>query len=48
MLIIAMFLLVLSGCGYKAKPYYQEDAPLSDDNVKFIIKDQKQSDESGK
>ena len=33
-----MFLLSLSGCGYKADPYYLEDAPASDDNVEFIIK----------
>ncbi|QOY53527.1 hypothetical protein HUE87_01885 [Candidatus Sulfurimonas marisnigri] len=36
--IIAMFLLSLSGCGYKADPYYLEEAPQSDENVKFIIK----------
>jgi len=33
-----MFLLSLSGCGYKADPYYLEDAPQGDKNVKFIIK----------
>ncbi|MEA2099105.1 MAG: hypothetical protein U9P72_03150 [Campylobacterota bacterium] len=38
MLIIAMFLLVLSGCGYKANPYYEEDMSIEDKNVKFIIK----------
>ncbi|MDD3476226.1 MAG: hypothetical protein PHI38_05110 [Sulfurimonas sp.] len=38
MAIIAMFLLSLNGCGYKANPYYLEDAPKGDDNVKFIIK----------
>ncbi|MDA7817028.1 hypothetical protein N9A28_02435 [Sulfurimonas sp.] len=32
-------MLSLSGCGYKADPYYGEDAPKSDDNVKFIIKE---------
>jgi len=26
----------LSGCGYKANPYYQEEVP-TDDNVEFII-----------
>ncbi|MDD2652458.1 MAG: hypothetical protein PHX44_05360 [Sulfurimonas sp.] len=36
--IIAIFLLNLSGCGYKADPYYQERAPNGDDNIKFIIK----------
>jgi len=40
MLIIAIFLLSLSACGYKAAPYYQEDAPQGDDNVEFIIKPQ--------
>lgn len=40
MLIIAVFLLGLSGCGYKADPYYLEDAPVSDENVKFTIKKQ--------
>lgn len=38
MAIIAMFLLSLNGCGYKADPYYLESAPKGDDNVKFIIK----------
>ncbi len=33
-----MFLFSLSGCGYKADPYYLEDAPKGDDNVEFIIK----------
>ena len=33
-----MFLLGLSGCGYKADPYYMEDAPASDENVEFKIK----------
>ncbi|QOY50874.1 hypothetical protein [Candidatus Sulfurimonas baltica] len=36
--IIAMFLLSFSGCGHKADPYYLEEAPQSDENVKFIIK----------
>ena len=39
MLIIAVFLLSFSGCGYKASPYYQDDAPKGDKNVEFIIKD---------
>lgn len=38
LVIIAMFLLSLNGCGYKADPYYLESAPNGDDNVKFIIK----------
>jgi predicted small lipoprotein YifL len=38
MLIIAMFLLGLSGCGYKANPYYLENAPEADENVEFKIK----------
>ena len=33
-----MFLLSLSGCGYKADPYYLEEAPTSDNNIEFIIK----------
>jgi predicted small lipoprotein YifL len=36
-LIIASFFLGLSGCGFKAPPYYQEDAPAADKNVKFIL-----------
>jgi len=36
--IIASFLLSLSGCGYKAAPYYQEDAPKGDKNVAFHYK----------
>ena len=38
MLIIASFLLGLSGCGYKADPFYVEDAPEGDENVEFVIK----------
>ena len=37
MFIIASFLLSLSGCGYKADPYYQKAAPASDENVEFIL-----------
>ena len=33
-----MFLLSLSGCGYKSNPYYLEEAPASNNNVKFIVK----------
>lgn len=36
--IIASFLLSVSACGYKAPPYYEQDAPKGDKNVKFIIK----------
>ena len=36
-----MFLLGLSGCGYKAPPFYVEDAPkdvsTSDDNIEFKV-----------
>ncbi|MBE0514297.1 hypothetical protein [Sulfurimonas sp.] len=45
-IIITMFLLGLSGCGYKDAPYYLEDAPQSDENVKFIIK-KSENNESG-
>ena len=41
MLIIASFLLGINACGYKKPPYYQENAPLGDENVKFIIEDKK-------
>jgi len=34
-----MFLLGLSGCGYKKAPYYLEEAPSGDENVEFIIKE---------
>jgi predicted small lipoprotein YifL len=45
-LIIASFLLSLSGCGYKAAPYYQKDAPEGDENVKFTLeKKEFQSDD---
>jgi len=37
MFIIASFLLSLSGCGYKASPYYEKQAPKEDENVKFIL-----------
>ena len=39
MFIIAMFVLSLNGCGYKAPPYLIEEAPAGDENVKFIIKE---------
>ncbi|WP_299916307.1 hypothetical protein [Sulfurimonas sp.] len=38
LVIIAMFLLSFSGCGHKGNPYYLEDAPEGDKNVKFFIK----------
>lgn len=38
MLIIAIFLLGLSGCGYKADPFYEQEAPAGDENVEFKIK----------
>jgi len=41
-----MFLLSLSGCGYKADPYYLEEAPKGDNNVEFIIKKPIDTDES--
>jgi len=28
----------MGGCGYKAPPYYKQEAPKEDKNVKFIIK----------
>lgn len=37
--IIAVFLLSLSGCGYKKAPYYLEEAPAGDANVAFIMKE---------
>jgi len=40
MFIIAIFLLSLSGCGYKADPYYEKSPPKSDENVQFFIKKQ--------
>ena len=39
MLIIAMFVLSFSGCGYKANPYLDQEAPEGDENVEFIIKE---------
>ena len=36
--IIASFLLSLQACGYKKPPYYMQDAPVEDENVKFILK----------
>jgi len=40
MFIIAVFLLSVSACGYKAAPFYTEDAPQGDENVEFIIQKQ--------
>ncbi|MDF1883204.1 hypothetical protein JHD49_04560 [Sulfurimonas sp. SAG-AH-194-C21] len=31
----------LSGCGYKAPPYYETQVPEGDENVKFIIEEKK-------
>jgi len=39
MLIIAIFLLSLNACGYKAPPYYIQEAPAQDKNVEFILQD---------
>jgi predicted small lipoprotein YifL len=39
LLIIAIFVLSVNGCGYKKAPYYQEEAPAGDENVEFIIKE---------
>lgn len=38
LLIIAVFVLSLSGCGYKAPPFYSDGEPIGDKNVKFIKK----------
>ena len=37
LLIIALFLLGLSGCGYKAAPFYSQEESIGDENVKFIV-----------
>lgn len=37
MVIIAVFLLSISACGYKDAPFYSADVPVSDENVEFII-----------
>ena len=39
LVIIAVFLLGLSGCGYKADPYYEEEAPIGDQNIEFHVKE---------
>ncbi|MDD5158080.1 hypothetical protein [Sulfurimonas sp.] len=44
LIIITIFLLSLSGCGYKANPYYQEKAPQGDKNIEFIIQNQNMDD----
>jgi len=50
MFIIASFLLSISGCGYKANPYLEQEAPAEDENVKFVIEKKEfkvtQTDES--
>ena len=45
MLIIAMFFLSFSGCGYKADPYYLDEAPQGDDNIEFIMKKPNENNE---
>ena len=37
MAIIASLALGMSGCGYKATPFYSEEAPASDENVEFFL-----------
>jgi hypothetical protein len=27
----------MSGCGYKVAPYYEQNAPVEDENVKFVL-----------
>jgi len=39
LLIIAMFILSINGCGYKSAPSYEEEVPVGDENVKFIKKE---------
>jgi hypothetical protein len=41
MFIIASFLLSMSGCGHKANPYIEQEAPAEDENVKFVIEKKK-------
>lgn len=47
MFIIAVFLLSLSACGYKAAPFYTEDAPEGDENVEFVIEKQNINNNEG-
>ena len=39
MLIITMFLLGMSACGYKADPFYTQEVSVEDKNVIFIEKE---------
>ena len=48
MLIIAMFLFSLSGCGHKGMPIYEENSSYNDENVKFILNNQTDNNESNK
>ncbi|WP_428743719.1 hypothetical protein [Sulfurimonas sp.] len=41
MLIITSFLLSVSGCGYKAPPYYEKEVPQSDENIEFHMQEKK-------
>lgn len=34
-----MFLLGMSGCGYKANPFHTQEVAVEDENVKFIQKE---------
>lgn len=38
MLIIAIFLLGLFGCGYRANPFYTEKTSINDENVEFKLR----------
>lgn len=36
--IITIFLLGFHGCGYKADPFYTQEAPVGDENVEFKLR----------
>jgi hypothetical protein len=38
-------LLSLSGCGYKANPYYEESTTVEDNNVEFILLEKKSAED---
>ncbi|MEN8302592.1 MAG: hypothetical protein ABFQ64_00805 [Campylobacterota bacterium] len=40
-------MLSLSACGYKAAPFYTEDAPEGDENVEFVIEKQNINNNEG-
>ena len=45
LVIIASLALGFSGCGHKASPFYTQESQFEDENIKFIQKSEKNSED---